>query len=93
MEQAEKSGQIDWATFEAWRSSVIDAIELAFGPTHRNLSEFQSIKYNDLTNNSSVDPKISYYVGLSIARQRLIGMLYTLVKWLPNDEVTSTQSA
>lgn len=79
------TGTIDWANFEFWRSACQDAIELTFGPNTRNLNEFQNIRF-------FVDPTLSnlalitHKVGLIIAKEKLMAMLYTIETWLPEDE-------
>lgn len=79
------TGTIDWANFEFWRSACQDAIELTFGPNTRNLTEFQNIRF-------SVEPALSslalitHKIGLIMAKEKLMAMLYTVKTWLPEDK-------
>lgn len=86
IENCRNRGSIDWDNFEVWRTACLDAIEVTFGSNHRNLIEFQGIRFTAEPNSMPIQSLIAHIVGLQIALEKLIGMFYTIEVWLPEDE-------
>lgn len=77
-----------WESFEIWRTACRDAIEQIYGPAHRNLIEFNELRFSPASQTSDDNENLLIFlIGLSIAKQKLTGMLITIQFFLPEEQV------
>lgn len=80
-----------WSDFISWQTKCKDVIDLIYGPSSRNLAEFNGISYVPPSSSATeVQHLIAFILGVMTAQQRLKGFLFTVENFIDESEKIKT---